>query len=107
MSPPIPRIARVPLTSKQPESCPHCGGRNLTRRGIRKKKLEIVQLWRSAACKRTFTPGPAALHNKTYPLGMILSALTDYNLGYSLEVNQYAYLPAYLPARVLTAKLSD
>ena len=69
---PIPRIARVPLTSKQPEACPHCGGRNLTRRGTRKKKLEIVQLWRCASCKRIFTPGPAALHNKTYPLRMIL-----------------------------------
>ena len=32
-----------------------------------------------------FTPGPAALHNKTYPLRMILTALTDYNLGYTLE----------------------
>src|SRR5947208_13384713 len=82
---PIPRIARVPLTSKQPDACPHCGGRNLTRRGIRKKKLEIVQLWRCSSCKRTFTPGPAALHNKTYPLRMILSALTDCDLGYTLE----------------------
>ncbi|MGE0848992.1 MAG: hypothetical protein AB7O44_05130 [Hyphomicrobiaceae bacterium] len=44
-----------------------------------------MQLWRCASCKRTFTPGPSALHNKTYPLRMILSALTDYDLGYSLE----------------------
>jgi transposase-like protein len=85
MSPPIPRIARVPLTSKQPDACPYCGGKNLTRRGTRKKKLEIVQLWRCAACKRTITPGPAALRNKTYPLRMILSAITDYDLGYTLE----------------------
>lgn len=85
MSPRIPRIARVPHTSKVPEACPYCGGRNLTRRGIRKKKLEIVQLWRCAACKRVFTPAPAALRNKTYPLRMILSALTDYNLGFTLE----------------------
>jgi hypothetical protein len=55
------------------------------RRGTRKKKLEIVQLWRCAACKRVFTPGPAALRNKTYPLRMILSALTDFHLGYSLN----------------------
>jgi transposase-like protein len=82
---PIPRIALAPLTSKQPPECPTCGGHNVTRRGRRKKKLEIVQLWRCAACKRVFTPGPAALHNKTYPLRMILGALTDYNLGYSLE----------------------
>jgi transposase-like protein len=81
----IPRSARVPLTAKQPEACPHCGGHSLTRRGTRKKKLEIVQLWRCASCKRTFTPGPAALRNKTYPLRMILSALTDYDLGFTLE----------------------
>src|SRR5258705_13457779 len=82
---PIPRIALVPLTSKGPEACPHCGSHNLTRRGTRKKKLEIVQLWRCGSCKRIFTPGPAALHNKTYPLRMVLAALTDYDLGYSLH----------------------
>lgn len=82
---PIPRVARVPLTSKQPDACPYCGSHVLTRRGIRRKKLEIVQLWRCSSCKRVFTPGPEALHNKTYPLRMILSALTDYNIGYTLE----------------------
>jgi hypothetical protein len=29
--------------------------------------------------------GPAALRNKTYPLPMILGALTDYAIGYTLE----------------------
>jgi transposase-like protein len=80
----VPRVARTPLTSKQPEACPHCGSHNVTRRGTRRKKLEIMQLWRCASCKRVFTPGPAALHNKTYPLRMIIAALSDYNLGYSL-----------------------
>src|SRR5262249_53551264 len=81
----IPRIARVPHTSKLPDACPYCGGRNLTRRGTRKKKLEIVQLWHCASCKRVFMPGPAALRNKTYPLRTILTALSDYDLGYTLE----------------------
>jgi transposase-like protein len=80
----MPRIARVPLTAKQPEACPHCGSHAVTRRGMRRKKLEIVQLWRCSSCKRVFTPGPAALRNKTYPLRMILAALTTYDLGYSL-----------------------
>lgn len=80
----IPRIARVPHTSKDPERCPYCGGHNLTRRGQRKKKLEIVQLWRCAACKRQFTPNPEALRNKTYPLRMVLGALEDYCLGYPM-----------------------
>ncbi len=82
---PIPRIARVPLTAKQPDACPHCGSHVVTRRGTRKKKLEIVQLWRCASCKRVFTPGPAALKNKTYPLRTVIDALSTYNLGYSLE----------------------
>jgi transposase-like protein len=82
---PVPRVARAPLTSKQPDACPHCGSHNVSRRGTRKKKLEIVQLWRCAACKRVFTPGPGALHNKTYPLRMILTALSDFHLGYSLR----------------------
>ncbi len=83
--PTIPRAARAPLTAKRPEACPHCGGRNLARRGTRKKKLEIVQLWRCASCNRAFTPAPQALRNKTYPLRTILSALTDYDTGFTLE----------------------
>jgi transposase-like protein len=82
----LPRIARVPHTAKIPDTCPYCGGRHLTRRGIRKKKLEIVQLWRCSSCKRVFTPGPAALRNKTYPLRTVLAALSDYDLGYSVEM---------------------
>lgn len=81
----MPRIARAPHTSKVPDACPHCGGRSLTRRGTRKKKFEIVQLWRCGSCKRAFTPAPRALLNKTYPLRVILDALTTYNLGYSHE----------------------
>ena len=84
-TPSVPRIARVPLTAKQPEACPYCGSHVLTRRGTRRKKLEIVQLWRCGSCKRVFTPGPAALRNRTYPLRMILSALTDYDIGYTLQ----------------------
>src|ERR1700716_1572168 len=78
---PMPRAARAPHSSKIPQQCPYCGSHVLPRRGSRRKKLEIVQLWRCASCKRVFTPGPV----KTYPLRMILSALTDYDVGYSLH----------------------
>jgi len=44
-----------------------------------------VQLWRCTSCKRNFTPGPAALRNKTYPIRLVLQALTLFNLGYSLN----------------------
>jgi transposase-like protein len=80
-----PRIARVPHTAKRPERCPHCGSTAITRKGTRRKKIEIVQLWRCASCLRVFTPTPAALRNKTYPLRIVLDAITRYNLGYSLD----------------------
>src|SRR5271165_1207182 len=79
------RPATVPHTNKLPSECPHCGSHTISRKGVRKKKLEIVQLWRCASCKRTFTPGPSALRNKTYPIRTVLQALTLYNLGYSLN----------------------
>lgn len=81
----MPRAARAPHSSKVPEACPYCGSHVLTRRGTRRKKLEIVQLWRCASCKKTFTPGPAAIRGKTYPLRTVLNALSTYSLGYSLD----------------------
>ena len=78
------RPATAPHTNKPPGACPYCGSHAITRKGVRKKKLEVVQLWRCASCKRLFTPGPAALRNKTYPIRLVLQALTLYNLGYSL-----------------------
>jgi hypothetical protein len=79
----------VPLTHCTTISQSRCISRkhrhNLTRPGVRKKKLEIVQLWRCSSCKLVFTPGPAALRDRTYPLRLILAALCDYDLGYSFE----------------------
>src|SRR6266478_2239170 len=81
----IPRSARVPHTEKRPERCSHCGSTATSRKGTRRKKIEIVQLWRCASCKRVFTPTPAALRNKTYPLRIVLDAITLYDLGYTLD----------------------
>jgi hypothetical protein len=75
---------RVSHTAKQPERCPHCGSIKLVRKGTRTKKLETVQLWRCTACARVFTPSPAALRHKTYPLAAILDGITLYNLGHTL-----------------------
>jgi transposase-like protein len=82
----LPVIARVPHTVKQPARCPHCGSSRLVRKGIRRKKLEIVQLWQCKLCRRVFTPAPPSLRYKTYPLRVILDGVTLYNLGYSLPV---------------------
>jgi len=62
---------------------PHCGSTRLIRKGTRRKKLEIVQLWQCKLCRRVFTPAPAELRYKTYPLRIILDGVTLHNLGYS------------------------
>ena len=76
--------ACVSHTAKRPGHCPHCAGTKLTRKGTRAKRLETVQLWQCRSCSRVFTPAPAELRNKTYPLRLILDGVTFYNLGYSL-----------------------
>ena len=78
------RAALNPATAKPPPECPHCGCKRVTRKGIRKKKLERVQLWQCGRCRRVATPAPAHVRNTTYPPRLILDALTTYNLGHSL-----------------------
>jgi PD-(D/E)XK nuclease superfamily len=70
---------------KAPDRCPSCNSRDIAPKGSRAKKLETVRLYRCRACGRTFTPGPRAIRNKTYPVNEILEALTIYNRGHSLE----------------------
>jgi transposase-like protein len=84
MATPLAFAHRVPHTTKQPERCPHCGSSRLIRKGTRRKKLEIAQLWQCKLCRRVFTPAPPALRYKTFPLRVILDGVTLYNLGYSL-----------------------
>jgi transposase-like protein len=84
MATPLSAAHRVPHTVKPPERCPHCGSTRLIRKGTRRKKLEIAQLWQCKLCRRVFTPAPPVLRYKTYPLRLILDGVTLYNLGYSL-----------------------
>src|SRR6266436_6383990 len=77
-------VGRLSKT-KPPDRCPHCNGKRLIKKGTRKKKLEDVPLYRCRACGRTFSSGPRAIRNKTYPLPEILEAFTLYDRGNSLE----------------------
>jgi transposase-like protein len=79
------RSARPHSAIKSPERCPSCNSPKVGPKGTRAKKLETIQLYRCRACGRTFTPGPRAIRNKTYPLNEILEAFTIYNRGNSLE----------------------
>jgi ATP-dependent exoDNAse (exonuclease V) beta subunit len=69
---------------KPPERCPHCNSKRIIRKGVRRKKLESIPLFRCRSCGRTFGPGPRAIRNKTYPLLEILEILTLYDRGNTL-----------------------
>ncbi len=65
--------------------CPYCNSNNFVRRGTRKKKHEVVQLYmcRAEGCGRTFTS--ERVKGKRYPLKVIIEGISYYNLGLSLE----------------------
>ena len=69
--------------SKIAEFCPYCQSKNFVKRGTRKKKLEVVQLYLCRKCKRTFTA--QFVKGKHYPTKLIIDAISIYNLGYGLE----------------------
>lgn len=67
----------------RPERCIYCRGPAIVRRGHRKKKFELVQLWRCRSCGRTFPAQRAT--GKTYPLKLILQAIMLFYQGETRE----------------------
>lgn len=68
---------------KTPEICPYCKGRNIAKRGIRKKKLETIQRYLCNNCGKAFTS--QKVKGKQYPLRVIIDALSYYNIGHTRE----------------------
>jgi len=78
------------LLSKQDQSqekiitlCPYCQGTKIVKAGRRKKKLEEIQIYECKSCDKKFTPQISK--HKTYPLRIILEAVTLYNRLNTLE----------------------
>lgn len=64
-------------------TCPFCSGVKIVKRGLRQKKLEKIQLYYCKKCQKKFTP--QITKGKTYPLKIILDAISFYNRLYSFE----------------------
>lgn len=65
------------------EKCPYCAGTKIIKKGIRQKKFENAQVYYCLNCDKKFTPNISK--NKTYPLRIILEAITLYNRMTELE----------------------
>jgi len=63
--------------------CRFCGSKNVVKRGKRKKKLEVQQLYLCKDCGKSFTP--QIVKGRTYPLRVIFDGLSFYNQGWSLD----------------------
>ena len=71
---------------KKLTNCPYCGGK-LIKRGIRKKKYEIIQRYYCPHCKKSFTS--AITKNHTFPLKVIIDSLSLYNRLFNFkEISQ-------------------
>jgi len=75
-------IENIEDNYKKLTHCIYCQAK-IVRRGKRKKKYEIVQLYYCKNCDKTFTS--QITKNKTYPLRVIIDSLTLHNRLNSLE----------------------
>ncbi|MBP7464505.1 MAG: hypothetical protein KA793_09235 [Bacteroidales bacterium] len=75
------------------KNCPYCGSVEVIKKGIRKNKLQAVQVYFCNDCSKKFTDG--RFKNKSYSNLQIIKALSQYNLGHTLaEVSKKQGIPA-------------
>ena len=63
--------------------CPSCGSKRTIKKGRRKRKFKVIQQFQCKDCKKFFSPQNQG--NKTYPMKIIATAISSYNLGYNLK----------------------
>lgn len=63
-------------------SCPNCASGNVKKSGVRGNRLQSFQRYFCGQCKKTFTLSGDGVA-KTYPLRVILNAVSLYNKGHS------------------------
>src|SRR5712691_3360622 len=68
------------VTTQQNPVCPECGCKDTVKKGQRRNRLQIHQVFKCTECLHRFTGAPAK--HKTYPLRLILETVSTFNLGY-------------------------
>jgi len=63
--------------------CQECNSSNIIKKGTRKNKNQTIQRYKCKTCSKIFTQ--KGLKHKSYPAKIILNAISNYNLGNTLE----------------------
>jgi len=98
----------VPTQIHQNPSCPICACKLTVKKGVRRNRLQTLQVFRCTECLHRFTG--AAGKNKTYPLHLILETVSTFNLGYSLTETQRVMRGRYhreIPERTISSWLKE
>jgi ATP-dependent exoDNAse (exonuclease V) beta subunit len=88
--------------------CPKCHCKAATRRGKRRNRLQVHQVFQCTECLHRFTGEPGK--NKTYPLKIILESISTFNLGYSLTETQrllHTRFHRNIPERTISSWLTE
>src|SRR2546422_5340761 len=100
-------MSSIQIQQKNP-ACPQCRSTYTVKKGKRRNRLQTVPLYLCNECTHRFSGTPGK--HKTYPLKIILEAISAYNLGHSLTdtqriLRQRAHLD--VPERTIRSWLGD
>ena len=86
---PLPILPEVPIRQVPAANpvCPKCQCRNTVKKGKRRNRMQTLQIYECSECLYHFTAGTPG-KNKSYPIKVILDAISTFNLGNSLTDTQ-------------------
>ncbi len=94
--------------TRQNPSCPTCACKLTVKKGVRRNRLQTLQVFRCTECLRRFTG--ASGKNKTYPLRLILETVSTFNLGHSTTETQQILRRRFdqnIPERTISSWLTE
>jgi len=76
---------------KDNPDCPKCSNKETIKQGFKKNKHRTIQKFQCKSCNHHFTLQPALQKHKTYPINLILDAINNLNLGYTIKQTKNYY----------------
>lgn len=89
---------------KDAPKCPFCSSHPTIKKGLRQNKNRTIQKYqcKNRSCQKFFTLQPKLQKHKTYPIALILQAISNINLGYSLKQTKNYFKKHKIPRSTLS-----